>query len=34
MSPNKCVYSIFSNNRKAGEKEKKGFNNEYFNLNL
>ena len=34
MAPNKCVYSIFSNNRKAGEKGKKGFNNEKLNLNL
>ena len=34
MEPNKCVYSIFSNNRKAGEKGKKGFNNEKLNLNL
>ena len=34
MAPEKCVYSIFSNNKKAGEKGKKGFNNEKLNLML
>ena len=34
MAPEKCLYSIFSNNRKAGEKGKKGFNKELLNLKL
>ena len=34
MAPEKCVYSLFSNNRKAGEKGKKCYNNEFLNLKL
>jgi len=34
MAPGKCIYSIFSNNRKAGDKGKKGYNNEFINLKL
>ena len=34
MAPEKCVYSIFFNNRKAGDKGKRGFNNEFINLKL
>ena len=32
MAPNKCFYSIFSNNHKAGELGTKGFNNEKMDL--
>ena len=34
MAPEKCAYSIFSNNRKAGEKGTKGHNKEKLTLNL
>ena len=34
MAPHKCVYSIFSQNKKAGEKGKKGFNNENLNIKI
>ena len=34
MAPHKCMYSIFSQNKKAGEKGKKGFNNENLNIKI
>ena len=34
MAPDKCLYSVFSNNRKAGEKGKKGHNIEKITLKL
>ena len=34
MAPEKCLYSIFSKNKKAGDKGKKVFNNEIINLQL
>ena len=34
MAPEKCLYSIFSKNKKAGDKGKKVFNNQIINLQL
>ena len=34
MAPEKCAYSIFSNNRKAGEKGTKGHNKEKLTLKI
>ena len=34
MAPEKCIYSIFSNNWKASDKGKKGYKNEFINLKL
>jgi hypothetical protein len=34
MAPDKCVQSIFSLNKKAGEKGKKGFNNEKLSIKI